>query len=298
MALSKGLELFIPASPLGVHTDPIMLESILRNLVSNAVRYTRRGRIDVTCEAEGGRVAVTVADTGIGIPAADLENIFQDFFCVAGAGRSAEGLGLGLGLVRRMAGLLDLPIRVTSSVGVGTSFILSIAAAKVLPPELALHGDAGPVEEVQPETALAGKRVLLVDDDEGLRRLLRSELQARGMLVTVASDPGHVCALFSAGQDDGERGGASLTTPLAEPLFDIVLMDRDLQSTMTGPELLDHLAVRYGVMLPALVLSGTMDFRVIQELQESDYPWLAKPVPMPVLLREMQRRTSQAPERL
>jgi CheY-like chemotaxis protein len=98
------------------------------------------------------------------------------------------------------------------------------------------------------------------------------------MLVTTSASSTQTCALFER-QGTADDGGE----------FDLVLMDRDLHNEMTGTELLDHLAARYGVMLPALIISGTADFRVVLDLQESGYPWLAKPVSMPVLLREMQR---------
>ena len=278
IAQAKGIALLIPPSPLVVYTDPIMLESILRNLVSNAIRYTQSGGVELLCEASHDQIIVSVSDTGLGIPETDLETVFQDFFRVAGTDRPREGLGLGLGIVRRMAGLLEVPISVASTVGKGTRFNLTLplvanAAAEETVPAVAATGST-----MAPELFLAGKHVLLVDDDEAVRQGLCTELSARGMLVTTSASSTQTCALFD-NQDAPADGGD----------FDMVLMDRDLHNEMTGTELLDHLAARYGVMLPALIISGTTDFRVVLDLQESGYPWLAKPVSMPVLLREMQR---------
>lgn len=279
MALSKGLTLSIAPCALAVYADPVMLESILRNLVSNAVRYTTQGSVLVQCESREDRVMIRVSDTGRGIPQSELGNIFQDFFRVGETGRSGDGLGLGLGIVRRMASLMGAPVNVESVEGQGAVFIVSLPSAALDAATEAALPVTMP-EQIAPEVHLAGKHVLLVDDDDAIREALRLEIGARGMLVTVAAAPSEAIAMFKA--ELGRTG---------TPGFDIVLMDRDLQSKMTGTELLDHLAVNFGVMLPALVLSGTADFRVIQELQECGYPWLAKPISMPVLLREMQRLT-------
>jgi len=278
IAQAKGIALLIPPSPLVVYTDPTMLESILRNLVSNAVRYTQSGGVELMCEAHHDQIAITVSDTGLGIPEADLEAVFQDFFRVTGNDRPREGLGLGLGIVRRMSGLLEVPISVSSTVDKGTKFSLTLPLVANAAAELAAPTKTASLATMAPELFLAGKHVLLVDDDEAVRQGLNSELSARGMLVTTSASSTQTCALFErqGAADDGSE-------------FDMVLMDRDLQSEMSGTELLDHLAARYGVMLPALIISGTADFRVVLDLQESGYPWLAKPVSMPVLLREMQR---------
>lgn len=281
LAESKDLDLVIPPSQLVVNTDPVMLESILRNLVSNGLRYTHDGKVEVTCEIDGDEVIISVADTGVGISTANQENIFRDFFRVQDRERSGEGLGLGLGIVRRLAGLLDIRLEMTSVVDQGTVFSIAVPRALSNAPVLAnnlqaLH--ARKEGQIAPEQLLAGKHVLIVDDDEAICRALRGELEVRGMLVTVVSSPAAACMLFQEGP----------ATP-----FDIILMDRDLRSTMTGTELLDHLAARFGVMLPAMIMSGTMDFRVIRELQESGYPWLAKPVPLTALLREMHRLTDR-----
>eukprot|EP01037_Dinobryon_pediforme_P012531 gene12531-12620_t len=267
IAEAKGLSLQVVPCPLPVHTDPIMLESILRNLVSNAVRYTERGRVDVSCEVASGQIRIAVADTGPGIPAADIDNIFHDFYRGPERNRSPEGLGLGLGIVRRMANLLDITLTVASETGKGTVFTVSVPAA-AHEPMLASAKPVRPRPALQsPEMALAGKHVMLVDDDDGIRRALRAALESRGMLVTVAASPASACAIF-------EKSGPAP--------FDIVLMDRDLQSTMNGTELLDHIASVYNVCLPALIISGTTDFQVVQELQDSGYPWVAKPIPIDV----------------
>lgn len=129
-AASKGLTLRTAATSALVRSDPVLLERLLRNLLLNALRYTRTGRILLGCRRRGDRLLVQVGDTGPGIPAAQLERIFDDFFRGdSGTEDGGNGLGLGLATVRRMALLLDHPVSVRSVEGHGTLFSVSIPLA-------------------------------------------------------------------------------------------------------------------------------------------------------------------------
>ncbi len=276
IAQARGLRFAVEDGGAAAHTDAVMLECVLRNLVSNAVRYTRAGSVTVSCRELAGRLSIEVSDTGPGIAEAELGRIFQEFYRVSSTAQSTDGLGLGLAIVRRMITLLDISLEVSSTVGQGTTFtvVVPVARGAVAPmpaPPPPVHDDDGTA------LALAGAQVFLIDDDEQVRRGLGSELTARGMAVTATSNPTDACALFAREPP---------------PSFDIALVDRDLGAHLTGPELLDHLAVRFQVSMPALLLSGTQDFKVIAELQEAGYPWLSKPVNIDVLLREMARLTA------
>ncbi len=278
LAAARGIAFGTADGGAAAHTDPVMLECVLRNLVSNAVRYTRAGSVTMDCREGGpGRLAIVVSDTGPGIPEAELGRIFQEFYRVSATAQSTDGLGLGLAIVRRMINLLDISLEVSSTVGEGTTFtVLVPAALGAAPPLLAGASDAAPDDDGT-ALALAGAQVFLIDDDEHVRRGLGNELTARGMAVTATASPAAACALFAQ---------------VPQPHFDIALVDRDLGAHLTGPELLDHLAVTFQVAMPALLLSGTQDFKVIAELQEAGYPWLSKPVNIDVLLREMARLTA------
>jgi signal transduction histidine kinase/ActR/RegA family two-component response regulator len=271
LATAQGLRFVMERSGVQVESDPVLLESILRNLIANAIRYTLQGSVALTCRIEAGKAVIAVTDTGPGIPEEELGRIFNEFYRVPGAVRTADGLGLGLAIVRRMAGLLGVGIRVRSRPGMGSTFevALPLAAAPVR-----LAGvEAAPVPPEARAAALAGRRVLLVDDDVTILQALARELEAWGLAVIGAASPGEACALF---------GGMS------PPAVDLVLVDYDLRATMTGTELLDYLACKYGIAAPALVISGTSDPQVIQEVQNSGYPWLAKPVTTERLLQAMQ----------
>ncbi len=294
LAQARGVAFVAADGGAAAHTDPVMLECVLRNLVSNAVRYTRAGSVTLSCseiascsengpddKAWGnkgrGRLAIAVSDTGPGIAEAELGRIFQEFYRVSSTSQSTDGLGLGLAIVRRMINLLDISLEVSSTVGEGTTFTVLVPAALGAAPPLRAGRPDAVSDEDGVVLALAGAQVFLIDDDEHVRRGLGNELTARGMAVTATASPAAACALFA-------------NEP--RPSFDIALVDRDLGAHFTGPELLDHLAVTFQVTMPALLLSGTQDFKVIAELQDAGYPWLSKPVNIDILLREMARLTA------
>jgi signal transduction histidine kinase len=132
-ATARGLEIRVVPSRVRIVSDPVLLERLLRNLLVNALRYTDRGRVLLGCRRHGDRVAVVVADSGIGIPADKLEAIFEDFTRLDTPGRpskEANGLGLGLGVVRRMGALLGHPLTVRSRPGTGSVFGVVVPVAE------------------------------------------------------------------------------------------------------------------------------------------------------------------------
>ena len=130
LARKKGLEFRMrhPDGPVHVHTDSTRLRQILINLMGNAVKFTQRGAVSVDVSApEGSRVSIAVKDTGAGIESADLQRIFEPFVQSRGSlSRAYEGTGLGLSVSRQLAQLLGGEITVQSTVGVGSTFVLSL----------------------------------------------------------------------------------------------------------------------------------------------------------------------------
>lgn len=128
-ATAKGLRLSVVLSSLSVRSDPLLLERILRNLLANAIRYTRAGKILLGVRRVGGMARIEVHDTGVGIDETDLERIFGEFIQLDVAGRDrSEGIGLGLSIARGLARLLDHPLQVRSALGEGTCFALRVPA--------------------------------------------------------------------------------------------------------------------------------------------------------------------------
>ena len=130
-AAEKGLELVIEPSNEGVLTDAELLRRLLGNLVSNAIRYTQRGEVRISCARRGDLVAIEVHDTGMGIPADQLGRVFEEFYQVDRGTQRPEGLGLGLSIVRRLQQLLGCGVQVESVVGNGTTFRVTIPHAEV-----------------------------------------------------------------------------------------------------------------------------------------------------------------------
>jgi signal transduction histidine kinase len=182
-----GLRLTVDCPPLGrtAHVDQRMWEKIVLNLVANAVKYTFVGSIEVSLRAEGGRLVLRVADTGVGIPAAELPHLFERFHRVAGsAARSREGTGLGLALVRELVALHGGEVTVVSEPGVGSTFTATVpfGAPDALADSPAAPSDTarGPVvapwdDDLAPADARAatpGTCVLVVDDNADMRAYL------------------------------------------------------------------------------------------------------------------------------
>ena len=126
-AANSGLSLRVAPCRLTVHSDPRLLEQILRNMLSNATKYTSQGKVLLGCRRRGERLSIEVWDTGTGIPETELSAIFKEFHQLENqAGTRAKGLGLGLAIVQRIADLLEAPISVRSRFGRGSVFAVEV----------------------------------------------------------------------------------------------------------------------------------------------------------------------------
>ena len=184
IAAKKRLRLQIEASQSWAHSDPSLVEQILRNLISNAVKYTREGSVWLRCQHENTAVRLEVGDTGIGIPRDQLPLIYDEFYQVGvQANSTREGYGLGLSIVQRLVKLLQLQLEVHSMVGKGSVFSLLLPAARSRPqisskmPEIKTSNNA----------SASGSRVLLVEDDLAVRDATRLLLKVEGYQVVAVT---------------------------------------------------------------------------------------------------------------
>jgi CheY-like chemotaxis protein/anti-sigma regulatory factor (Ser/Thr protein kinase) len=256
-ASAKGLTITRSASSARVNSDPILIERILRNLVSNAVRYTREGSVLIGCRRAGPGLRVEVWDTGIGIPAAYQQRIFEEYFQLENPERDrAKGLGLGLAIIRRLANLLQCELTLRSQPGKGSCFRVT----------LPLSADRGPSPEAAAEVeAMERGRGLLVviDDEAAIREAMASLLQGWGY------------AVISAGS--GEEMLTKLANHPTRP--DLIISDYRLRGEETGIQAIARLQSEFNEAIPALLVTGDTAKDRLTEAQASGLVLLHKPVP-------------------
>jgi len=235
IALAKGLALET-SCPEGVLvcTDSLLLERVLRNLLDNAVKYTLLGGITLRAGVDGQRVVISVMDTGVGIPEAEHERVFEEFYQLSNPERDrSRGLGLGLAIVQRLSRLLGIDLRLRSRPGEGSVFTLSLPRARQdLPTPDPEALEAAQTDETLPE----GLRVLIVDDEAAIRHGMQTLLESWGCGVTTAGNVQEALTELAAGP------------------FDVVVADFRLRGGETGVTLANAARARYGV--PALLVTG------------------------------------------
>lgn len=277
-AEARGLRLALrmsSASPAFVHSDPALVARIVRNLLANAIKYSTRGGILLACRlrrtdhtdgsgTEGRRFAshwrIEVWDTGLGIAEIDRRRVFEEFFQVDNPGRDrANGLGLGLSIVQRLVGLLDLKLLLFSRLGRGSCFALCLPQAG--------EATAAPVRVLPVANALIhGMTVGMIEDDLEVRDAMRELLQRWGCAVVEGADA-HELLL------DLRQKGRS-----APP--DALLVDYRLRAGKAGPKEADILFEHWAARVDMLVVTGESE---VANICGAGYSCLAKPVSAPLL---------------
>jgi len=261
-AREKGLRLAMVSSRAWVRSDFILLERIMLNLVSNAVRYTTRGGVVVGCRRRGDRLRVDVWDSGPGIPYDQQRQIFGEFYQLAGPERRA-GLGLGLSIVDRLGQLLGHPVELASRPGKGSRFSVLVP----LVPAQHTAAEVAALSMTAPDPA-RGRLIAVIDDDELVLDGMRGLLQSWGCrVVTGASD---TAALAHLARENA--------------LPDLVISDCRLANGRTGLEAIDRLREVLGATVPALLMSGDTGPELVREASARGHPLVHKPV-LPMELR-------------
>lgn len=254
-----------------VLTDPSLLHRVLANLVSNAIKYTARGTVTLSVEREGSVYRVAVRDTGVGIPQSEQEKVFEEFYQIGNAERDrSQGLGLGLAIVRRIGEMLNIKLRMRSTVGIGSEFTLELPCATDaidVPPAPA---DAAPAQDI-PRT-----RILVVDDEEDVRLGMQTLLEEMGFCVRVAAS----------------TEAAVECTRSFEPA--LVLADLRLRGEDGGLRVIETLR-RVWPRLPALLITGDTAPLRLREAHDAGVELLHKPVAADQL-REVILRATAASE--
>jgi PAS domain S-box-containing protein len=259
-----------------LRTDPDLLERILHNLISNAIRHTRRGAILIGCRRRGERLRIEVWDSGEGITKEHQDQIFEEFYQVGNPERNLrQGLGLGLAIVRRVAALLGLPVGVRSIVGEGSVFYVEVP--------LSPRVRAAAVEESPAELDLPprGLTILVVEDDNQVLLATARLLRLWGFRAACARSAAEAMALL---EEEGLRP-------------DIAIVDYRLPGSMNGIELLDEMGLRLGLDVPSLLVSADTAPEWLREAQTSGYPLLHKPITPSALRRALAEHGHAAAQR-
>jgi PAS domain S-box-containing protein len=237
LAANKGLELRVEPCAHQAHSDPSLVEQILRNLVANAIKYTRAGHVRMRCLHAAGVVRVQVLDTGIGIPADQLPYIYDEFYQVGVPINSArEGYGLGLSIVQRLARLLELRLWVESEVGRGSTFSVDLPASAG-----DIRDAAAAVAHPHPEPAprRAGPHVLIVEDDAAVLDATRMLFRVEGFRVSVAT------SVEEAVQRSRERAD-----------IDVLVTDYHLADGETGTDVIASVRKTLGRDVAVVLVTG------------------------------------------
>jgi two-component system CheB/CheR fusion protein len=272
-AQAQGLALRVVPCGLSIHTDPRLLEQMIRNLLSNALKYTRQGKVLLGCRRHRGMLSVEVWDTGIGIPEAELQAIFEEYHQLDNAARERNrGLGLGLSIVQRLAKLLGHRVSVRSQPGKGSVFAIEVALPPAVaepPCDLGRRGAAGGIADAAGHTGA----ILVVEDDPEVRELLELLLTHEGHQTVAAPDGRTALDLVARGA--------------IQP--DLIVADYNLPNGMNGLQVAAQLRERLHRTIPVIVLTGDISTGALRSIALQDCVQLNKPVKVNELTQAIQR---------
>lgn len=244
-----------------VLTDPVLLELILRNLISNAIRYTDQGGVLVACRQHGKHAVLEIWDTGIGIAPEDQKEVFREFHQLGNPERDRrKGLGLGLAIADGLARAMGYELTLKSTPGCGSVFRLTLPLVSNAPESNVM---------MQSKARLLNTRLLFIEDDEIVREGMLHLLLDWGCECDAAESIEEALAL------------AQLNVP------DVIVSDYRLREQRTGVEAIAAVRNQIGCDIPALLITGDTAPTRLREAQASGIPLLHKPVSPGLLYRKL-----------
>ena len=269
-AANAGLRLRIVPCRLTVRTDPRLLEQILRNMLSNATKFTSQGKVLLGCRRRGERLSIEVWDTGTGIPQTELSAIFKEFHQLDNpSGKRAKGLGLGLAIVQRIADLLEVPISVRSRLGRGSVFAVEVPVA-LAPALIEPPADPSPPDDIHEEPLAHAQAILIVEDDPEIRETLKLFLDRRGYRAFAARDRAQALAIAA------ERGMH----------LDLIIADYNLPGS-NGLDIAGKIEEASGRKIPVIMLTGDISAATLLEIASKGHVHLYKPANPRNLIRQI-----------
>jgi len=237
IATEKGITLKLVPCTAVVRSDHTLLRVILQNLISNAIKYTRRGKVIIGCRYRGDQLRIEVWDSGIGIPEGEQETVFEEFYQLENPGRDRnKGVGIGLAIVKRIATLLNHPLYMHSVTGKGSSFAIQVPLVDNAREETQA-AQPGITKFDNDSTACS---VLLIEDDDIVLHANHGLLKTLGYNVIPASGAEVAMQWMASGS----------------PLPEIIISDYRLPGDYDGTELVQQLRTMAGSLIPAIILTG------------------------------------------
>ncbi len=262
-AVDKGLRLEFESNETWARSDRALLSRIVANLLSNAIRYTQTGSVSVSVTSNSETVQVSIKDTGRGIPKDLHDRVFDEFFQVANDQRDRElGLGLGLAIVKRLTTLLGHTVELESDLGVGSTFRVVLGPPQPRPSAVLVTST-----NEQSQSVLAGRQMLVVEDDQESRGALRALLLSWGAYVEAVGTVDEMRMVLARG---------------FRP--DALIVDYRLSNGTTGLDAVRVVRQSLSTRVPALVISGDLTVAADPELRTEKLDVLQKPV-KPAALR-------------
>ncbi len=267
IAQQNGIELRVRTCPFMIKTDPVLLSTILRNLIQNALSFTEKGKILISCRRKNNKILLQVWDTGKGIPSQYQEDIFAEFQQLHNPERDRnKGLGLGLAICKRISTLLNITIKVKSVVGKGSVFTLEIPTLTEGEAKEYLNNKPAPVySTVIPD--INNIVILIIDDNEIVLEAMTMLLQNWGCKILTADS-------------------VSATQKLAQThkgKIDIIIADYRLREGTTGVEAIDTFTKYIDYSVPSVLITGDTSPERMREISSHGLPVLHKPVKEPQL---------------
>jgi len=271
IAHAKGLQLVVVPCSLPVQSDRALLRRLLQNFISNAIKYTPRGRVLVGCRRRGQSLQIGVYDTGVGIPALKRGEIFKEFHRLEQGARIARGLGLGLSIVERLARVLNHGIAIDSVATGGSVFLVTVPVAK------AINHTAAVISTTPSRTPMSGALIVCIENDPAILDGMKTLLTAWDAEVIAATDP-------DAAMTAMEAAGGRVTGLLVD-----YHLDRG-----NGVAAIREIRRRFGDNIPATLITADRSPNVRAAAREENIAILNKPV-KPASLRAVlgQWRTQQ-----
>ncbi len=266
LAGEKQLYLDVELADHVIFTDALLLERLIRNLASNAIRYTENGGVTLSTSVEDGRVWLSIEDTGVGIPEADRQRIFEEFVQLGNVERDRnQGIGLGLSIVKRLALLLGVEVRADAAPSGGARFLVGLplgdrSKCQYLP--------VGFVET--PGEHVDSLFVLVIDDEEEVCLAIEGLLETWGCIVMTATS------------------GSAALQQLDEigEMPDVIVSDYRLRHGETGGDVIHRIREHLQTDVPAIILTGDIAPDRLKDIKLLGYPMLHKPCE-PAVLRKL-----------